>query len=202
MGAGLLGGARSHAGPAHRGMRASSQRASQGIPLQADYDEEARKLFARLNIKDAPGRASPYNDADVVFVHPSGAKFFIGNAGLAANREALLRRGIMKIVNCQEMTSENYHEGDSRFEYLRFPISYWRQSRETGSPEGLLRYMEQGLFHWVDKRLEKGHNVMVHCLAGAHRAGTSGISYVMHATGMDLASALRAVQARRPIVEP
>ena len=31
----------------------------------------------------------------------------------------------------------------------------------------------------IENALENGHNVMVHCLAGAHRAGTTGISYMM-----------------------
>jgi len=165
-----------------------------------DYDDEARKLFARLNIKDAPART--YNDADCVYVHPSGAKFYIGNRAMAESRDSLLRLGITRIVNCQEASSVNFHEGDRRFEYLRFPISFWKQQPQTNTPEGLLHYMNQGLFRWVDERLSEGNNVMVHCLAGAHRAGTSGVAYVMHASGLDVRSALRAVQARRPVVDP
>jgi protein-tyrosine phosphatase len=34
---------------------------------------------------------------------------------------------------------------------------------------------------FIDEALESGKNVMVHCLAGAHRAGTTGVSYMMKA---------------------
>jgi protein-tyrosine phosphatase len=34
---------------------------------------------------------------------------------------------------------------------------------------------------FIDESLEKGNNVMVHCLAGAHRAGATGVSYMMKA---------------------
>mmetsp|Transcript_114479 Transcript_114479/g.334694 ORF Transcript_114479/g.334694 Transcript_114479/m.334694 type:complete len:292 (+) Transcript_114479:47-922(+) len=166
----------------------------------ADYNDEARKLFARLQQRDTHHRIP--QDANVVYEHPSGAKFFIGNESIASNKDELLRRGIMKIVNCQEPTARNFHQADERFEYLRFPIAFWKQFPETANPEGLLRFMEQGLFQWVDRHLHEGHNVMVHCLAGAHRAGTSGVSYVMHAKGLDFPTALREVQEQRDIVDP
>jgi protein-tyrosine phosphatase len=34
---------------------------------------------------------------------------------------------------------------------------------------------------FIDEALKRGENVMVHCLAGAHRAGTTGVSYMMKA---------------------
>jgi len=43
---------------------------------------------------------------------------------------------------------------------------------------------------------------MVHCLAGAHRAGTTGVSYVMKAAGLSFKDALKITQQRRPIVQP
>mmetsp|Transcript_94556 Transcript_94556/g.282372 ORF Transcript_94556/g.282372 Transcript_94556/m.282372 type:complete len:259 (-) Transcript_94556:96-872(-) len=171
-----------------------------GAGRDADYNEEARRLLARLELRETDYRIP--RDADAVLEHPSGAKFFIGNESIASKKDELLRRGITKIVNCQEPSARNFHEADGRFEYLRFPIAFWKQSPETATPEGLLQYMERGLFNWVDTRLRDGHNVMVHCLAGAHRAGTSGVAYVMHARGLDFPTALREVQDRRDIVDP
>ena len=43
---------------------------------------------------------------------------------------------------------------------------------------------------------------MVHCLAGAHRAGTTGVSYVMKAADLGFRQALKITQKRRPIVQP
>lgn len=39
------------------------------------------------------------------------------------------------------------------------------------------------LFAFIEGALAKGECVMVHCLAGAHRAGTTGVSCLIHFTG-------------------
>ena len=44
---------------------------------------------------------------------------------------------------------------------------------------------------FIDEALDNGKNVMVHCLAGAHRAGTTGVSYMMKAGKMSVNEALR-----------
>ena len=44
---------------------------------------------------------------------------------------------------------------------------------------------------FIDAALEDGKNVMVHCLAGAHRAGTVGVSYMMKSGRMSYTEALR-----------
>ena len=46
------------------------------------------------------------------------------------------------------------------------------------------------LFDFVDKATAEGHGVLIHCLAGAHRAGTAGVAYIMHAAQVDLPTAL------------
>ena len=43
---------------------------------------------------------------------------------------------------------------------------------------------------------------MVHCLAGAHRAGTSGVSAVMRFMRLSAPQAVMYVKERRPIVDP
>merc|ERR1712146_484243 len=134
-----------------------------------DFDEEARKLFRQLNLPETGCTAnSAYNDADAVWAHPrTGATFYIGNLNIAATKDALLAKGIRSIVNCQEAGSENYHEADSSFSYQRFPITLWKRQRGVGTDTGLLEYLAP-FFDWVDARMERGENVMVHCLAGAH----------------------------------
>mmetsp|Transcript_690 Transcript_690/g.2187 ORF Transcript_690/g.2187 Transcript_690/m.2187 type:complete len:201 (+) Transcript_690:29-631(+) len=170
---------------------------------QPDYDEEARKLWLTLNLPDSgSSTGSAYNDADAVWAHPeTKAVFYIGNISIAQSKKDLLAKGIRSVVNCQEAGSVNFHEGDPVFTYKRFPISHWQRDPQTQTDEGLLLYMEN-LFQWIDARLEKGENVMVHCLAGAHRAGTSGVAYVMYKTGFNAHQALAAVKSIRPFVEP
>jgi protein-tyrosine phosphatase len=48
------------------------------------------------------------------------------------------------------------------------------------SHQGVLKFFRP-CHDFIDEALNKGENVMVHCLAGAHRAGTTGVSYMMKA---------------------
>ena len=43
---------------------------------------------------------------------------------------------------------------------------------------------------------------MVHCLAGAHRAGTAAVLAVMFLARLESGPALAAVQRARPVVQP
>jgi protein-tyrosine phosphatase len=42
----------------------------------------------------------------------------------------------------------------------------------------------QQLFDFVEGALAAGSSVLIHCLAGAHRAGTTGCLMLMHKTGL------------------
>jgi protein-tyrosine phosphatase len=42
----------------------------------------------------------------------------------------------------------------------------------------------------------------VHCLAGAHRAGTTGVAYLMYRNRIGQRDATRAAQLARPIINP
>lgn len=55
---------------------------------------------------------------------------------------------------------------------------------------------------FIDSCLERGENVMVHCLAGAHRAGTTGVSYMMKASGLGYEEARMVARKCRPVVDP
>ena len=50
--------------------------------------------------------------------------------------------------------------------------------------------------------LRAGGNVMVHCLAGAHRAGTSGVALAMYYLRLSAIQGTMFVKERRPIVDP
>lgn len=66
---------------------------------------------------------------------------------------------------------------------------------------GVLEFYKP-LFVFVENALKSGKNVMVHCLAGAHRAGTSGISCAMYFMNLKALPAVDYVRKRRPIVDP
>lgn len=66
---------------------------------------------------------------------------------------------------------------------------------------GVRRYFAP-LFAFVEKALRAGKNVMVHCLAGAHRAGTSGVALAMYYLRLSAVQGTMFVKERRPIVDP
>lgn len=70
------------------------------------------------------------------------------------------------------------------------------------SHKGVLEFFSP-VFDWIDKQVSEGRSVLIHCLAGAHRAGTTGTAYVMHAAKVyDHSEAIKACQQCRPIVNP
>ena len=48
------------------------------------------------------------------------------------------------------------------------------------------------LFQFVEGELSAGNNVLIHCLAGAHRAGTAGVACLMHLCDLDMQTAASA----------
>ena len=167
-----------------------------------DWDEEARKLFQRLNI-DASGNRDKYRNVDAVYCHPtSGAKLFIGNQTAARTESVLVAENIFHIVNCQDVSAANFFENDERFHYKRFPVSHWWREEGMDTPEGVVNFFEKGCHAWIADALQQGHNVMVHCLAGAHRAGTTGVSFMMREGRFDTTTAIKLAKYQRPIVDP
>lgn len=169
-----------------------------------DYDDAARRLFAQLDqaVREPQALASSYRNLDCVFEHPeSGARVYIGNIDAARGADILDRQRITRVVNCQDPTSQNFHERNPRFKYLRFPVAWWQKARGMDSAEGVLRFFGP-VFDFVDDAMARRENVLIHCLAGAHRAGTTGVAVVMHLSGKDAAVALAECRHRRPAVDP
>ena len=133
---------------------------------------------------------------------------YVGNYTAAQRKDILDAHGIRHVVNCMDVTTENYHENNPEFTYLRFPISHWfREAREISSNNvetadlAVITYFDR-LFAWGDPVLAQGQNVLVHCLAGAHRAGTTGVAYLMHLEKLRYGDALPIAQGRRAQINP
>ena len=58
------------------------------------------------------------------------------------------------------------------------------------------------VFGFVDNALGRGESVLVHCLAGAHRAGTVGTACVMHLHNLPLPEALAHAKSCRSVINP
>ena len=88
---------------------------------------------------------------------------------------------ISRIVNCTH-NIENYFPG--KCQYYNIAIGKWRQHHDESDPHLLWAFLLPYL-QFVEGQLDSGHNVLLHCLAGAHRAGTAAVLAVMFLTGMD-----------------
>ena len=191
------------------------------------YDAAARALFARLGL-DERGRgeralgAPEYNDLDAIWRQqpsaervelaagrnddralgppPPRAALFVGNMNAASTREILDAHGITAVVCCiGNEGTPLYFADDPAFACLRFAVSDWGDAPDT--PEGLRAFFAP-LFAFVDAAVAEGRGVLVHCLAGADRAGTAGVAALMHLEGFDRATALQVAQAARPLIDP
>ena len=57
------------------------------------------------------------------------------------------------------------------------------QAEQPASRQQVMAFVQQ-LFDFVEAALAAGSSVLIHCLAGAHRAGTTGCLLLMHKTGL------------------
>jgi Dual specificity phosphatase, catalytic domain len=127
------------------------------------------------------------------------------------------------VVNCTHGVSKirDYHAGT--LQYYEFPISNWHNILTTNDPSQIqckclapslphtsihpysnlinLVFVDP-LFSFIDSALSRGASVLVHCLAGAHRAGTTGCLCLMRYADMDPATAIRAAKSLRPVIDP
>mmetsp|Transcript_38568 Transcript_38568/g.83053 ORF Transcript_38568/g.83053 Transcript_38568/m.83053 type:complete len:293 (+) Transcript_38568:72-950(+) len=164
-----------------------------------DFDDEARKLWARLNLDPSVITGGHYNAVDPLWQHPeTRAVFYVGNQTAASNLPLLQKHGITHVVNCTD-NMPNYHEGSSSIRYHRFDISRFHRQVKTDADAD--RFV-QAMLDFVGSALASGKNVMVHYLAGAHRAGTTGCICLMHFAQLDAKDAVTAAKRCRPIIEP
>lgn len=173
-----------------------------------NYDEEAYKLFAQLNLQPTNKRNSPYSNIDPIWKHPGGGTVYVGNYMAASTRRTLQERNICAIVNCQEADSQNYFEQDDEddnqgptIEYHRFLVARLATSYQTES-SSVLADGFQATFDFIQRHIAKGNSVLIHCLAGAHRAGTAGTAWIMYKTGKNVNEAIGVAKKCRPVINP
>jgi len=174
------------------------KRRSEADEVDSAFEDEGIRLIAELKL----GSGNRYSALDAIWQNlQTQAKVYVGNIHAAKSKEILKAFNITHIVNCQDLKAENFHEDDPHFSYYRFPISYWPRAKNVYTNEGVVAYFQE-VFEWIDRATAAGNSVLVHCLAGAHRAGTSGVAYVMHAGRLDLVTS-RAMAIRcRPAINP
>lgn len=58
------------------------------------------------------------------------------------------------------------------------------------------------MFGFIEEAISQGESVLVHCLAGAHRAGTTGVSCLIHFARLPAYDAIAIAKRCRPIIDP
>lgn len=165
-----------------------------------NFDDEARALWARLNLEGEAGGNGRWNPIDPIWKHPAGGTIYVGNQMAAENLQLLKSLGITHIVNCTSGYGKipDYHEGT--LAYYNFAISNWSVLVDSRD-ESVLQFT-QPMFEFVESAVSNSSNVLIHCLAGAHRAGTTGVACLIHFAKLDVASATKAAKTCRPIIDP
>jgi protein tyrosine/serine phosphatase len=166
-----------------------------------NFDDEAYALFKKLNIDPSTKNNSNYNWTDPIWRHPEGGgTIYVGNQPAAESITYLNQINVTHIVNCTYGASKipDFHKG--RLAYYNFTISHWTE--KTNSTNASIFAFADPLFAFIDNAISNGKNVMIHCLAGAHRAGTTGCLCLMHFANLDVKSAIRTAKQCRYIIDP
>ena len=67
--------------------------------------------------------------------------------------------------------------------------------------QGVLRFFLP-VFTYIENRTSLGGNVLIHCLAGAHRAGSTSVSWLMYANHMTYLEAVMHGKKCRDAINP
>ena len=163
------------------------------MAMEADaiYDIQGRRL-----------KSSHITMDRVISTHPgstSSGSIYLGGFK-AANDEACMREAnIGLIINCTgELPFSSWRERANGLKVMRFQVcsSEIRRAMRDG---GLVAYMAPA-FHKIHECFARGLNVMVHCRAGAHRAGTMACCLAVHCLHLHPNDALRHVRRYRRVV--
>lgn len=185
-------------------LKAETDFDAEGLKIEA---ERAERLKEVPESKPCPAQSSTEDDdrlasLDVIWRHPtSSGRLYVGNLKAALSRTVLRREGITRIVTCtadvdprstalyREMDVQRYH-----YNIIRF------RQRPQKTLEGTARFFAP-LLGWVEQALEEGQSVLIHCVAGAHRAGTSGVACLMYLEGLGAGKATAQAQADRGCID-
>jgi len=168
-----------------------------------DFDKEGQRLLAEAESHTECGE---YDNLNMVWQHPgTGARLFVGNERAAASRDSLLELGIGGIVRCLDDAGTGFgtgrHSSDqAHHELLHYPIACWHRTGRGRTDKGIAQIVAP-LIGFASDLLAAGRSVLIHCLAGAHRAGAAGTICIMHLCHLDARSAACAAKTARPCIE-
>eukprot|EP00924_Labyrinthula_sp_SR-Ha-C_P005134 maker-scaffold_1-snap-gene-22.65-mRNA-1 protein AED:0.07 eAED:0.26 QI:155/0.5/0.33/1/0.5/0.33/3/0/199 len=149
------------------------------------YGDKILAKFARVK-----QRASPIN---LIYTCPvTGRQLYTGTHQAATDKEILDKHNIYGIVNCTKNLANVFeHEA----------AKYFRQVVNLEISREIYKFVSE-IVYQVDTWFQEGKNVLIHCHAGAHRAGTATTIFLMAKLRLPFLDALEFARKRRPCIDP
>lgn len=116
---------------------------------------------------------------------------WISDIASAFNKQKLKELGITHVFTTVLGVEPIFPED---FEYMNIPA-------QDISSQNIQQYFVEGCA-FIDKAVQGGGKVLVHCAYGVSRSGSMAIAYLMHKTGRSYDETLAFVKTKRPMVQP
>jgi len=171
--------------------------ASFSDPLWQDDDMELRTFCSRS------AERNPTNFPDLIWQDSdTGGRVYIGNSFTSSSQALLQQYDINCIVNCTEHL-QNHFEDNIGYSYVRFDRIDAVFTKGVVLPPAAVPELFSEVFGFIDQAVAAGRGVLLHCVAGAHRAGTTGCAFIMHRdSSLTCQQAITHCKSRRAIVDP
>eukprot|EP00042_Codosiga_hollandica_P051406 m.630498 g.630498 ORF g.630498 m.630498 type:complete len:366 (-) comp58278_c0_seq4:153-1250(-) len=133
-------------------------------------------------------------------------QLYLGDFWQAKQLPLLQRHGITHIINLAAIDSNNGRFPE-HFKYLAIHVKDFEEEPLDRVFGVCFRFMDGALDAKDAEDAGNGESksrgrVFVHCMAGVSRSATIVVAYVMRRFHLDLKTALRQVQQKRPVVSP
>merc|ERR1712029_588854 len=170
--------------------------------LVMDYSEAGRNVLADLVTKwGGQWWEHGVNVMDCLHQEPGYEEdrgcLYVGGWQAAENLDLLREKKITHVVNC---TTDLQCPHQDHLSYYTFDISWWRRYIHDDI-KNLPNFLCP-MLTFIEDCFTGGGSVLVHCLMGAHRAGTTGVICVMHFRGLNRSEALQHAFSKRSLIDP
>lgn len=148
------------------------ERESSSAPsgAQNGSDENPHSLAARVILAAVP---QGYQMMDSIWEHPTtGAQIFVGNLFATKDADLLARHNVRHVVNTTDDLFNELAGSPNAPAYYMFDVGNWRSAggaNPYATADEIIEWLD-AFFGYVQGALAAGESVLVHCLAGAHRA--------------------------------
>ncbi len=116
--------------------------------------------------------------------------FYLGGTLMFDDIERLQRQGVQAVVNlCAERQDDERRLDKANMVYLWLPVL------DMCAPT--FEQIEQGL-RWVQRQLQGGHIIYIHCAAGVGRSTTFLACWYIYDRGMSAAGAMQYIKSKHP----